>query len=166
MAITRRLAATTILVSFAIGLAAPASAGAAPTGKPAPYPADPPSVGSTSQMSGHYTETQTSPDHPNNPPNVRDWYFTPCGDGCASVADQQGGPTMGQAQLTSGQWTLDTTDDVDCEDNSTVSNALSAHRTWDATTLAGTLALKQILPACGDPAGGGWSMNIQFKQVS
>ncbi len=151
MTITRGFAATAMLAGLALGLAGPATA--------------------QYQMNGHYVETQSDPSSgqpinlPNGQPLTLDWYFTPCGDGCASVSWTQGGQSAGQAQLANGQWALDTVDNVNCEDGTSVANALGAHRVWDPNTLAGTVQLTYKLPACGNQAGGGWNNNIQLKQA-
>jgi hypothetical protein len=140
MAIAPGFAATAMFAGLALGLAAPASA--------------------VNQMSGHYIETATSSA---GRTVTTDWYFTPCGDGCASVADN-GGP-LGQARVVNGQWTLDTTTNAVCRDGSTVPNALSAHYTWDPNTLAGTAQGKANLPACGQPAAGQQTSNLQLRQA-
>ena len=81
MAVARRITATAFLAGLALGLAAPAGA-SGPAG-PAPLPAD-------FQTNAHYIETQINP-QTNQPfmikdhPVTNDWYFTPCGDGCAQA---------------------------------------------------------------------------------
>jgi hypothetical protein len=67
MTVTRAMAATAMLAGLAAGTASTAWAG----------PSD-----RTPQMSGHYIETDTSE---NGQTTTSDWYFTPCGDGCASA---------------------------------------------------------------------------------
>src|SRR5882757_6852138 len=51
-------------------------------------------------MSGHYIMTATSD---SGETTTSDWYFTSCGDGCASVAVTAGGSAFGQVQLHVGQ---------------------------------------------------------------
>ncbi len=126
----------------AVGIAAPASA--------AP------------EMRGHYVETETAgPDRS----GADDWYFTPCGDGCESVA-RKGKNAFGQAHLVGGQWVLDVAGEAaTCQDNTQVPNALSAHYTWDPGTLAGTVQTTADLAECGDPAGAQVTDSIQLRQA-
>jgi hypothetical protein len=160
MVIARCFTATAFLAGLGLGLAAPAGA-FGPVG-PAPIPAD-------FQNTGHYTESQTDPStgstiQVNGQPLINDWYFSPCGDGCASAAHVLGGPTLGQAQLlANGQWTLNTTDDIDCADGTHISDALAAHRTWDPNSLAGTVQTTEDVSACGVPAGNTTNFNIQLQ---
>jgi hypothetical protein len=63
MTVTRAIAATAMFAGLAIGTASPAWA--------------------DQTMSGHNIETVTDPSSGQSITN--DWYFTPCGDGCASV---------------------------------------------------------------------------------
>jgi len=122
--ITRGLAAGAMFAGLALGLAVPASA------------ADP--------LNGHYIETETYPDgHQAD----RDWYITPCGDGCASIAD------FGQANLVHGKWTLDGSGGVSCEEGGDVPNAIAVHYSWDPDTLAGTVVITNNVQACRNPAG-------------
>ena len=151
MAIARGFAATAMFAGLALGLAAPTSAAPA--------------------MSGHYIETGTDPSTgqpftSGGQPVTNDWYFTPCGDGCASAAVTPGGQALGQAGLVNGQWTLDTIDEVSCHDGSSVPSALSNHRTWDPDTLAGTLQETYKVPACGRPAEYSSNLNIQLRQAA
>lgn len=151
MAIARGFAATAMFAGLALELAA--SASAAPV------------------MSGRYIETQidTSTGQPitsGGQPVTNDWYFTPCGDGCASVAMASGGQPFGQAHLANGQWTLDSVDEVACRDGGNVASALSNHRTWDPNTLSGTLQATYKVPACGHPVGYGFNINIQFRPAA
>jgi hypothetical protein len=145
MAIARCITATAFLGGIALGLAAPAGAW------PAPLPAD-------FQTDGHYIGTQIDPN--TGQPFIVEghtvsnhWYFSPCGDGCASAAHTAGGPPVGQAHLVNGQWVLDTTDAAECPDGTTVANAIAGHRTWDPNTLVETIQTTGIVPACGNPAG-------------
>jgi hypothetical protein len=157
MVVARRITATAFLAGLALGLAAPAGAA------PAPFPAD-------FQTDAHYISTQINP-KTGQPftfqghPVTNDWYFSPCGDGCASAARTPGGPPLGQAHLVNGQWVLDTTDGADCPDGTNVPNAIAAHRTWDPNTLAGTVQTTGLQPACGNPVGVPETVNIQFQLV-
>jgi hypothetical protein len=161
MAVARGTSATAFFAALCIGLAAPA--GAWGPAAPAPLPAD-------FQTSAHYTETQINP-KTNQPftvhgqPVVNDWYFTPCGDGCASAARTPGGDVLGQATFVNGQWVLDTTDGAECPDGTSVPDAIAAHRTWDPNTLAGTIQLTGNQPACGFPAREPETAGIQLQQT-
>jgi hypothetical protein len=142
MAIVRGIAATAMFTGLALGLAAPATA--------------------ANQMSGHYIETETQP---SGEPSTYDWYFAPCGDGCASVTGGHGGQ-IGQAQLVNGQWTLDVTGaTLDCSDGTSTPNALNYHYTWDPDSLAGTVQITQTLPSCGYPVGKQFTSNVQLTQA-
>ena len=127
MAIGRGFAATAIFTGLATALAAPA----------------------LSEMNGHYTYTET--DAAGQAANS-DWYVTPCGDGCASVALTPGGPTK-QAHIVDGQWVLDSTDNLECEDGTSAPNATTAHFTWDPNTLTGTVVSTDVVPVCGEQPG-------------
>lgn len=145
MAIKRGFATTAMFAGLALGLAAPASA--------APV------------MSGHYIKTSTSAGAPTT---TDDWYFTPCGDGCAAVARgaAPGGQPIGQARVVNGQWTLDASGaPAACTDGSQVPSALSVHYTWDPNTLAGSVQSTANMPECGQPAGYQQTNNIQLRQV-
>jgi len=135
MAIGRGFATTAILTSLALALAAPAS--------------------------GDYTYTETDP---SGHSVTSDWYVTPCGDGCASVALTPGGPS-GQAHLVNGQWTMDSTDSVQCDDGTNVPNATKAHYTWDPNTLAGTVVSTDVLAVCGQQPGHQENNTMQLKQA-
>jgi hypothetical protein len=114
------------------------------------------------ELSGHYSETETAA---SGRSTTNDWYFTPCGDGCASVA-LKGAPAFGRAQLVGGQWKFDVTGNTAmCQDGTQVPNALSAHYTWDPSTLAGTVESTADVAECGDPAGYQVSDNIQLRQA-
>jgi hypothetical protein len=76
MTVLRAIVAAAMLTGLAVGAAGTACA--APT------------------MSGHYIMTATSE---SGLTTTSDWYFTSCGDGCASVAGTPGGPAFGQARL-------------------------------------------------------------------
>jgi hypothetical protein len=142
MTVTKRLAVAATFAALAVGAATPASA--------AP------------EMSGHYIETETAA---SGRSTTNDWYFTPCGDGCASVAPK-GAKAFGRAQLVGGQWILDVTAETAmCQDGTQVPDALSAHYTWDPSTLAGTVQTTADAPECGDPAGYQATDNIQLRQA-
>jgi hypothetical protein len=144
MTVTRGIAAAAMLAGLAAGTAT--TAWAAPT------------------ISGHYIETDTSPSTGQSTTN--DWYFTPCGDGCASAALTPGGKPEGQARLVNGQWNLDTSgESVTCRDGTVVPNASSSHYSWDPNTLAGTVQITYTVPTvCGHPATTG-TVNMQLKKA-
>jgi len=143
MTVTRSFAVAAAFAAVAVGAATPASA--------AP------------EMSGHYTVTETAA---GDRSTTNQWYFTPCGDGCASVA-LKGAKAFGQAKLVGGQWTFDVTDETAiCPDGTQVPNALSAHYTWDPSTLAGTVQTTADTTECGDPAGYQATDKIQLRQAS
>lgn len=142
MTVTRSLAVAAAVAAVAVGPAAPAFA--------AP------------ELSGHYIETETAA---NDRSTTDNWYFSSCGDGCASVA-RKGAKAFGQAKLVGGQWTLDVAGETAmCPDGSQVPNALSAHYTWNPSTLAGTVQTTADAPECGDPAGFQVTDNIQLRQA-
>jgi hypothetical protein len=99
-------------------------------------------------MSGHYIWTTTNP---SGRSSSGDFYFTPCGDGCASVASAPGGPAFGRARLVNGRWTLDGTWPIRCSDGT--SAAEQYHDWWDPNTLTGSEVWSYGVPACGQPAG-------------
>jgi len=142
MNVTRSFAVAATFAAVAVGVATPASA--------------------VPELSGHYIETETAA---NGRSATDDWYFAPCGDGCASVA-RKGVKAFGQAHLVGGQWILDVTGEAAmCPDNTQVPNALSAHYTWDPSTLAGTVQTTADAPECGDAAGYQVTDNIQLRQA-
>ena len=142
MNVTRSFAVAATFAAVAVGAASPASA--------AP------------EMSGHYTETETAA---SDRSTTNHWYFAPCGDGCASVA-LKGAKAFGRAQVVGGQWTLDVTGETAmCQDGTQVPDALSAHYTWDPSTLAGTVQTTADAPECGDPAGYQVTDKIQLRQA-
>jgi hypothetical protein len=114
------------------------------------------------EMSGHYVETETAADSRSATDN---WYFTPCGDGCESVA-RKGVQAFGQAHLVGGQWVLDVADEAaTCQDNTQVPGALSAHYTWDPNTLAGQVHTTADVAECGVQAGYEITNNIQLRHA-
>jgi hypothetical protein len=114
-------------------------------------------------MSGHYIKTVTDPTTGHTTTN--DWYFTPCGDGCASVTDTPSGQPFGQARLVNGQWAVDTSSNAACVDGTSVPNAVSDHYMWDANTLAGKVEVTINVPSCGQPAGHKFTVNVQLRQA-
>jgi len=139
MTVGRCIAASALFTGLATALAAPAS----------------------SDMNGHYTYTET--EAAGQAANS-DWYVTPCGDGCASVAFTPGGPTK-QAHIVDGQWVLDSTDNLECEDGTSVPNATTAHFTWDPNTLAGTVVSTDVVPVCGEQPGHQETNNMKLVLV-
>jgi hypothetical protein len=109
-------------------------------------------------MSGHYIETTTNSAGESV---SNDWYFNPCGDGCADVSRASG--PMGRAQLVNGQWTLDGTADVKCPDGTVSPGAATTHWTWDPNTLVGTVQ-STTNGVCGRPPGN-VSMNFKLRQA-
>jgi hypothetical protein len=142
MSIARGSAVVTMFAGLALGLAAPASAAA--------------------DLNGHYIETQTYPDGRSVP---ADWYFSSCGDGCASIAATPNGQPFAQAQLANGQWAFDGSGGVDCEQGGDLANAIKFHYSWDANTLAGTVQITNNVEACGNPVGYQETNNLQLTQA-
>ena len=143
MAIAPGFAATVIFAGLAVGTASAAWA--------------------DTTLSGHYVRTETGAQSGQS--ITDDWYATPCGDGCASLASTPGGPAQSQARLVNGQWIVDTTGaPLRCPDGSVV-NAVSAHYTLDPNTLAGTVQLTYNVPACGNPAGYQTTNSVQITQA-
>jgi hypothetical protein len=140
MTIARGFAATVIFAGLAVGTASAAWA--------------------DTTMSGHYIRTETGQ---SGQSETADWYATPCGDGCASIADTPGGPELTKARLVNGQWTLTSVlHTLACPDGTVVPDAVSGHYTWDPNTLAGTVQLTYNVPACGNPAGYQATNAVQF----
>ncbi len=139
---TRSFATAATFAAVAVGAASPASA--------APV------------MSGHYVETETLPGTGQTATN--DWYFTPCGDGCADMSNTLSGGS-GQAMLVNGQWTMDIAMGATCADGTSVPLSLAAHDTWDPNTLAGTAQLTSTKAACGYPVGYTYTNNLQLTQA-
>jgi hypothetical protein len=108
-------------------------------------------------MSGHYVVTVNNTI--TGQTTREDWYFTPCGDGCASVQP------WGHARLADGQWSLDTTSNALCRNDITVFQAEDAHYVWDPGTLAGTVHLTGRNTACGRPVGYTFVNSVQFNPV-
>ena len=143
MTITRGFAATVIFAGLAIGTASAAWA--------------------DTTMSGHYLRNEAGQ---SGQLGTADWYATPCGDGCASIADTPGGPEVSKARLVNGQWTLaSASHTLACPDGTVVPNAVSGQYTWDPNTLTGTDQLTYKVPACGKPAGYQTTNSVQFTQA-
>lgn len=138
MGVTRGIAAAAMLAGLAIGTASTARA--------------------TPTMSGHYIATFTAS---TGQSTTNDWYFTPCGDGCAQLTR----PVTAQARFVNGRWTVDSTADATCPDGTSVPHALTAHDTWDPNTLAGTDQITHNLAACGNPAAHQATNKLQLKQA-
>ena len=144
MTITQGIAVAATFAAVAVGAASPAWA--------------------DQTMSGHDIETVTDPSSGQSITN--DWYFTPCGDGCASVAIRPDASAPSQARLVNGQWTLDSAvHTLSCPDGTVLPNAVSAHYTWDPNTLAGTVQVTNNVPACGNPAGYLTTNFVQIRQA-
>jgi hypothetical protein len=115
-------------------------------------------------MSGHYIKTSTNSA---GQTTTDDWYFTPCGDGCAQVAFATA--STAQAQFGQwpqwGQWAMDVTVDAVCPDNTKVPGARTAHYVWDPNSLAGTVQVTDKQAVCGDQAGTSFTNNIQLRQA-
>ncbi len=124
-----------------------------PTAQPSTTTPPVPPVGPT--MSGHYIDTETSSI---GQTFTNDWYFTPCGDGCADAG-------FGRARLVNGEWTLDILDNAACDDGTSVPKANAAHYVWDPNTLAGTVQITVQTPACGRQAGSAFTDTIQLRQA-
>jgi hypothetical protein len=110
----------------------------------------PQAVAVAPEMSGHYTATITPDTTASGPqPQNFDWYVTPCGDTCLNIAVGAASNPPAQAQLINGLWTLDTTNNWNCSDGTTVPNAVDNYYSWDPNTLEGTMQGSFIVAACG-----------------
>ena len=168
MMITRALASAAILTGLAAGTACTSpqrEAGrAAPETSPAAVNTTAPAGAPATTMHGHFMATYTK----NDKSTSVDWYFTPCGDGCASVAIGHPGSSPLQARLVNGQWTMDNKNDsARCPDGSFTSTGIFAsHFTWDPRTLTGTVQQTLTQPACGAEAGTNMGeQHLQLKQA-
>jgi hypothetical protein len=142
MNVTRSFA---VAATFAaVSVEAPAPASAAPV------------------MSGHYVKTATYPTVGGHTVK-EDWFFTPCGDGCADMSSPAAGGGA-RAMLVNGQWTMDSISDVVCEDGTTEGNAASAHYTWDPNTLAGAVQVIQNQAVC-DHAPQLYTVSVQLTKA-
>ncbi|OBI81071.1 hypothetical protein A9X00_09735 [Mycobacterium sp. 1245805.9] len=110
-------------------------------------------------MSGHYLKTTTDPGAGRT--FTENWYFTPCGDGCADMSSPATG-LSGRAMLVDGQWTIDSTEDIVCKGGVTEGNAANAHYMWDANTLTGTVQVVQNRGVCDHPPQ---SYSLSFRLV-
>jgi hypothetical protein len=148
MTVTRAIAATAVLTGLAVGAASSVWADPHDPGTP------------THQMSGHYIMTETT----NAGQTLdADWYFTPCGDGCAQITNI---PNASQARLVNGQWTMDVPNNTAvCKDGSQVPGAIDAHYSWDANTFAGTAQVTNKKAECGSAQGATFTDTIQLKQA-
>src|SRR6516225_329301 len=117
MNVTRGFAVAATFAAVAVGAPAPASA--------APV------------MSGHYIKSTRYPTGGGHT-LTEDWFFTPCGDGCADMSSPAAGGGA-REMLVNGQWTIDRVSDVVCKDGTTEGLAANTHYTWDPNTLAGTV---------------------------
>lgn len=143
MSVTRGIAVAAFIAGVATGTAGTASA--------------------DQTLNGHYTKTETT-QVPGLQNTTYDWYFTPCGDGCANVTVNG---TPGQARLVNGQWAMDfPVGNVTCADGSFHSATRSAHYTWDPNTLAGTAQVTTTAPVCGLLSGYTFIDNIQLEQAA
>lgn len=97
-------------------------------------------------MSGHYVATVTSD---SGETTDSDWYFTPCGAGCAAVANAPGGPAFGNARMFNGQWTMVWHSDAVCPGGSRVPGAYVSYASWDPNSLAGKDESGINTPICG-----------------
>jgi hypothetical protein len=106
----------------------------------------------TPTFSGRYIAVETAPTG-RTATNV--WEVTPCGDGCADVAEtEDGGSTRGRAVLEDGEWVFDLTLKAICGDGSSVvPYAGTGHFTISAATLRGTVRANWTKEACGLPPG-------------
>jgi hypothetical protein len=138
MTITRGIAAAAMFAGLAVGTASTAWA--------------------ETTMSGHYIVTNSWP----GGTVTEDWYFTSCGDGCASV-NVKGGTF--QAHVVNGQWTMDSRSNSQCLAGQVIPNNENAHYTWDPNTLTGTVTSTNIAPVCGVPAGVSQTNPLQLKQA-
>ncbi len=113
------------------------------------------STSSAPQLSGGYIETRR-----NSGSDVyftNNWYFTPCGEGCAQAG-------ANRATLVDGQWTMDTIANIVCNDDSIVEAAARTRLIWDPYTLAGEAQSTQILSACGYGPGSNATFAIQLRK--
>jgi hypothetical protein len=142
MNVTRSFAVVATFAAVAVGAASPASA--------APV------------MSGHYIRTTTGPTGGGHT-FTEDWFFTPCGDGCADMSSPAAGGGA-RAMLVNGQWTMDSISDVVCQDGTTEGNAANTHYTWDPNTLAGAVQVIQNQGVC-DHARQSYTLSVQLTKA-
>ena len=142
MNVTRSFA---VAATFAaVSVEAPAPASAAPV------------------MSGHYIKKTTDPTGGGHT-LTEDWFFTPCGDGCADMSSPAAGGGA-RAMLVNGQWTIDSVSDVVCKDGTTEGLAANTHYTWDPNTLAGTVQVIQRQATC-EHAPQSYTVSVQLTKA-
>src|ERR1700739_2566351 len=142
MNVTRRFAAAATFAAVAVGATSPASA--------APV------------MSGHYIKTITGPKGGGHTV-TDDWFFTPCGDGCADMSSPATGDRA-RAMLVNGEWSMDSISDIVCKDGTTEGLAANTHYTWDPNTLAGTVQVIQK-QAVSDHAPQSYTLSAQLTKA-
>jgi hypothetical protein len=113
-------------------------------------------------MSGHYIKTTTDPAGGGRA-FTENWYFTPCGDGCADMSSPASG-VSGRAMLVDGQWTLDSSEDIVCKGGVTEGNAANAHYTWDPNTLTGMVQVVQNRGVC-DHAPQSYTLSFRLTKA-
>jgi hypothetical protein len=113
-------------------------------------------------MSGHYIKTTTYPTG-GGQTVTEDWFFAPCGDGCADMSSPAAGGGA-RAMLVDGQWTIDNISDIVCKDGTTEGNAANTHYTWDPNTLAGTVQVTQNQAVC-DHAPQSYVVSVQLTKA-
>lgn len=145
MAIARGYAAAAMFAGSALALPTPASA-------------VPPDL--ANEMSGHYILTMTNS---TGQSTTSDWYFSSCGDGCASVVLTPGGSAGAEARLVNGQWTMDKDGQATCSDGAQVPT--SQHWTWDPNALTGTVDSTYKAAGCGLPKGYRTVFNVTFRKA-
>jgi hypothetical protein len=142
MNVAKSFAIAATFATVAVGAASPASADPA--------------------MSGHYTVTYTDPD---GKTHTEDYYFTPCGDGCASAANAPNAEPFANAYLDNGRWKLvNPSVGWTCDDGSEVQDAATEVDTWDAITLVGKAHMTDKFANCGDPEPESIDYNTTFKK--
>jgi hypothetical protein len=142
MNVTRSFAGAAAVGAVAVGAAGPASAAPA--------------------MSGHYIKTITGPTGGGRTV-IEDWFFTPCGDGCADMSSPAAGGGA-RAMLVNGEWSMDSISDVVCKDGTTEGLAANTHYTWDPNTLAGTVQVIQKQAVC-DHAPQSYTVSVQLAKA-
>ena len=145
MTATRAIAATALFAGLAVGTSSTAWA-------------------DTPTMNGHYIKTETTQD--NAQTATTDWYFTPCGDGCANVTSSTAAQGS-EAHFVNGQWTMDQPGGTtSCPDGTNHPGTTNAHYTWDPNTLTGTAQVTVTAAVCGFPTGYTETNNIQLRQTA
>lgn len=103
------------------------------------------------QLIGHYVETSTNRESGGTSTNH--WFFTPCGQGCASVqvcdTEKREGCTSTQARLTKRRWEMDVSHiDIACPNGLIIPDATSFHYGWNPDTLEGVGEGTRYGPGC------------------